>query len=191
VRRHATRVAAAAAAVLLPLATLAGCGDLGSTSGAQGFITQAGNVVQVAPADRKAPIALSGTTLDGKPLDLASYRGKVLVVNIWGSWCDPCIAEAPLLAQAASRLPVPFVGIDIRDQSADNAASYNRSYGISYPSIYDPGSTTLLAFRDYPVQSPPTTFVLDQQGRVAAAILGQVPSVQTLEDVVDQVRSGS
>ena len=104
------------AAVLLALPACSG----GSTSAVadQGFISGDGTVTQLAVAERKDPVEFSGTTLDGKPFDLASLRGDVVVVNVWGSWCAPCIAEAPALQKVHEQTEaegVRFVGINTED----------------------------------------------------------------------------
>jgi thiol-disulfide isomerase/thioredoxin len=167
-----------------------GCSNIGS-SGDQGYIDGKGVITVLSEKDRKAPGDVSGETLDGDELSLASYAGKVIVVNVWGSWCPPCRAEADDLAEASRQLAargVVFVGINTRDSSKDNALSFDRRYDMPYPSIYDPGGRNLLAFhRTLTPNSIPSTVVIDQDGRVAASILGEVTSATTLVDLVDEV----
>ena len=112
------------------------------------------------------------------------------MVNVWGAWCAECRTETPLLVDAADELPggATVVGIDIRDSSKDNALAYVRGFGMPYPSIYDPGSETLLDFPPpFNPRDIPSTVVLDRQGRVAALIRGELPSKLTLLDVVEKV----
>jgi len=169
------------------LLSVSGCGNAAST-GSKGYIEGNGVITVLPAAQRKQPGAVSGTTLEGKPISLASYAGKVIVVNVWGAWCPPCRAEAKDLAAAARALApqgVVFVGINTRDASPDNALSFQRHYDIPYPSIYDPGGSNLLAFRrTLNPNAIPSTVVIDRQGRVAASILGQVPSKTTLVELV-------
>src|SRR5205085_10979070 len=77
---------------------------LSACSGGSGLTPpgdSSGNTVErIAPADRGAPLTVSGTTLDGAALSTASYRGKVVVLNYWGSWCPPCVKETPDLKVA-------------------------------------------------------------------------------------------
>ncbi|UUZ61614.1 TlpA family protein disulfide reductase [Nocardioides sp. B-3] len=123
-------------------------------------------------------------------MSFADHRGRLVVVNVWGSWCSPCVAEQPDLVEAAEQLAdtADFVGINIRETSAENAQAFVRSYDVPYPSIYDPDSKALLSFSEVvPVRSPPTTFVLDEEGRIAAAIFGALPSVGTPVDVVEEL----
>jgi thiol-disulfide isomerase/thioredoxin len=132
---------------------------------------------------------VSGTTLDGRRLSLAAYRGHVVVVNVWGSWCPPCRAEAPMLARAARRLRprgVVFVGIDSRNPEQAGPRAFVRRYRIPYESIYDPDGRTLLAFHDtLPPNSIPSTVILDRQGRVAASVIGEITRT-TLVDLVHE-----
>jgi hypothetical protein len=96
----------------------------------------------------------------------------------------------PLLVDAADELPggATMVGVDIRETSKDNALAFQRSFDVPYPSIYDPGSETLLSFpTPYNPRETPSTMVLDTQGRVAALIRGELPSKLTLMDVVQEV----
>jgi thiol-disulfide isomerase/thioredoxin len=167
-----------------------GCSRVGST-GDKGYIDGEGVITLLPVAQRKAPGTVSGETLDGQQLSLASYAGKVVVVNVWGAWCPPCRAEADELAAAARELApngVVFVGINSRDSSKDNARAFERTYDVPYPSIYDPGGRNLLAFhRTLTPNAIPSTVVIDAQGRVAASILGAVTSKTTLVDLVEDV----
>lgn len=159
-----------------------------------GYVSKDGRIQQIGVANRTAPLQLSGTTLTGRTWTLAQDRGKVVVLNVWGSWCPPCVVEAPDQQRAWKQLApkgrsgtVAFMGIDIRE-SRDNGAAFVRSDGITYPSLSDQGSQTLLALRAL-VSVPPTTLVLDPQGRVAVRVLGRV-TTDTLTGLVHDVRSG-
>lgn len=183
-------------ACLLAAVTLSGCQD-GSDGG--DYVNGDGNVHPVAPSDRGDAVDISGTTLQGKPLTLSSFRGKVTVVNVWWSGCLPCRKEMPMLSEVQKSYAtgsnagkVAFVGIDIRDDSRDNAIAFERDRGVKYPSLYDPASKTLLAFGRWDPPAVPATLVLDQQGRVADLIPGEIPSAKTLTDLIDQeLGSGS
>jgi len=189
-----TALRAALLSLTLPCAlALAGCSNDVGSSGNQGYVAGKGVITSVQAADRKKPGEVAGRTLDGKRVSLADFRGKVVVVNVWGSWCGPCRAEAPMLAQAARELAkkdVVFLGIDSRDPSQDAAKAFVRRFVVPYPSLYDQQGTTLLAFRGtLTPNSVPSTVVVDPQGRVAGSVLGSLTRT-TLDDLVDDASSG-
>ncbi|CAN5248108.1 TlpA disulfide reductase family protein [soil metagenome] len=164
-----------------------GCSSLSGTKDAN-FVEGDGTVVQIAAADRTDPIEISGPSLDDVPVDLADLRGQVVVLNVWGSWCNPCLAEAPILKEASENIDAAFVGLSFRETSFDNALAVERQFGIDYPTIADTGAG-VLALGRYAPRSPPSTYVLDTQGRVAAVVSGALTSAGTLEDVVEDVRA--
>lgn len=178
------------AVLLVLLAVLTtGCSSLEGT-GDKGYISQDGSVTEIPASERERPIDVSGPDLDGTEISLADHRGRVVVVNVWGAWCGPCSDEQPALNEAAAQTSdvADYVGLNIRDSSAATARAFVRSFEVPYPSFYDPDSKRLLAFSEVMrVRSPPTTFVLDTEGRIAAAIFGALPSVGTLVDLVEGV----
>jgi thiol-disulfide isomerase/thioredoxin len=184
------RLAVVLAAAALGAGALAGCSsDKVGASGDQGYVAGKGIITPTLPAaDRKHPGQVSGTTLDGRHVSLGDYRGKVVVVNVWGSWCGPCRAEARMLADASRQLGprgVEFLGIDSRDPSAGNARAFVRRFEIPYPSIYDQQGSTLLAFRGtLPATTVPSTVVIDAQGRVSGSVIGPITRT-TLDDLVE------
>src|SRR6185437_1409098 len=96
-----------------------------------------GTVEQISASSRTAPLTVSGTTLTGAPLSTASYRGKVVVLNYWGSWCDPCVAETPQLRSAWNQLKgkgVQFVGLDA-EEGPQTGAAFMAANGLDYPSL--------------------------------------------------------
>ncbi len=171
-------------------ASLAGCTTVDGTGG-KGYISGDGRVSFIAPEDRGKPISAEGKGLDDEPLSLDALRGKVTVINIWGSWCAECHSEMPDLvavANAADPEQVSFLGINTRDPSPAPARGFVRDYEVPYPSLYDPDGIVLLAFADEVIlRATPSTLVLDREGRVAASIVGELPSKQTLSDVIDEV----
>lgn len=160
------------------VAASAGCGGSAGSGGRggaeQAFVAGNGSVQTVPVTDRKPAPALTGTTLTGDRFDLGALRGKVVVLNVWASWCAPCRAEAPNLEQVwqATRADgVAFVGLNTRDEP-DNARAFERKAGISYPSIVDRDGQLLVAFRGtLPPAAIPTTLVIDRAGRMAARAL--------------------
>ncbi len=147
-----------------------------------------GRVIPV--AHRPAGPAISGTTLTGGHLHILSWRGHVVVINFWGSWCVPCREEAPVLRQVAAdtrSLGVRFAGIDIRDNPAA-ALAFERRYRIAYPSISDPDDLISARFRAAAPSATPSTFILDGHGRIAWAWFGATTYGQLELAVTDVVR---
>ncbi|MEW2259756.1 TlpA disulfide reductase family protein [Streptomyces sp. NPDC047869] len=165
--------AIAASTVLLPACSVTGAGGEGRPR----FVTDASGI-DTAPKDQRQPAGpLKGKTIEGKDFDISSLRGKVVVVNVWGSWCAPCRQEAPIFSAAAKRFKqdgVTFVGIDTRDPQRESSRSFEQDFNITYPSLYDP-SGKILAY-GFPrgtinSQAIPSTIVLDRQGKIAARAL--------------------
>lgn len=140
----------------------------------------------------KAP-TLDGETVTGPNLQATSLRGKVVVVNVWGSWCAPCRAEAPDLARVARETEskgVTFLGIDVRDDKA-SAKAFTRHYAIPYQSLFDPNGSQLVKFSSIiPINAVPSTVVVDRSGRVAARVVGRV-NYKTLSGLVQDVLAES
>jgi thiol-disulfide isomerase/thioredoxin len=171
-------------------AALVGCSDPGPGTGADSdirYVQGSGTVTTMEPAERKAVANLQGEDLEGKKVALADFKGKVVVLNVWGSWCPPCRKEAPDLEAAAKSLAgkgVQFLGVNTRDFDPGPPKAFVRTFKVSYPSVYDPDGDQLLAFRDtLPPSTIPSTLVIDAEGRAAARVLGPVTKT-TLEQIV-------
>ena len=146
-------------------------------------------VGQVIPARQRPPgPPISGTTLTGRHLNIASWRGHTVVINFWGSWCAPCRKEAPVLAHVARdtrTLGVRFAGIDIREGPAAGLA-FETHYRIPYPSISDPDALLAARFGAAVPTATPSTYILDARGRIAWAWFGAT-SYGQLELAVTEV----
>ena len=168
-----------AAAAALALTVLAACGSStpSGTSKAVADENITTGLTRWEPAQRPLLPRLMGRTLDGGPLDLADWRGHVVVVNAWGSWCGPCREEAPDLRRVWAETKadgVRFVGIDTRDNDAA-ARAFTREFRVGYPSLVDDSGRVMLAFgRTIPISAVPSTVVVDARGRIAARVIGAV-----------------
>jgi cytochrome c biogenesis protein CcmG/thiol:disulfide interchange protein DsbE len=104
---------------------------------------------------------------------LADYRGDVVVVNFWASWCEPCREESPMLERWHKRMAGKggtVLGVDVLDVTAD-AQDFIDEYGLSYPMLKDKDGDALEGFG---VVAYPETFVIDRDGRITAVRRGPV-----------------
>lgn len=193
-RRRPLRSAAALAGVAALALALSACSSSGSSSGGSGtnFVGGSGEISRVAKGDRLAAPAISGESVDGKQLNLADYKGKVVVLNVWGSWCDPCRAEAPHLVKVANATKsegVEFLGINTRESAKVNANGFETQFDVPYPSFYDPNGKLMLKFPKGSLnpQGIPNTLIIDRDGRIAVRILkavGEDSLRQALDPIV-------
>ena len=174
---------------VLVAAVLAGCTTQPSADETTGGYVSSNGLVTVVPEDeRESAPNVSGPTLDGEQVSLRDYVGTVVVLNTWYSTCGPCRAEADDLVAAARQLgDVQFLGLNIRDSQAA-AQSFQQTFDVPYPSIFDPTGSQLLQFPAgmAPI-AVPTTLVIDADGRVAARILDETTAT-TLVGVVEDVQ---
>ena len=170
--------------LLLPL--IGACSNGGAVgTNEQSFIAGNGVATFIPQADRKAAPGISGPTLDGG--SFTASAGKVLVLNVWASWCSPCRAEAPALQDLSLKHPeVQFLGVLTRD-SLVAARAFVKRFGIQYPSLVD--DAILLKFHGQLTPNAiPTTLIIDTKGRVAARVSGEV-TYSALEDLIERVKS--
>lgn len=136
---------------------------------------------------------IDGKTIDGQMLSLADLRGHVVVLNVWGSWCAPCRAEAPDLASISNETAprgVRFVGIDVRDNLAA-ARAFVRKYQITYPSFDDQDGLVLGRFTGIiPVSAVPSTLVVDKAGVIRARVVGRVDAATLRGLIEDAEKAG-
>ncbi len=177
---------------------LAGCSATGSdeptrSAGQQGYVGVDGNLTQIPPDQRKPVPVVTGPGLDaGQTVTTGGHDDKVVVVNVWGSWCPPCRAEAADLqaASVATKDTAQFIGITSKDIDPAPARAFVRDQKITYPSIFDPDGKTLLNYAgQLPPSAIPSTLVIDRQGRLAVRILGPISKL-TLVTIVNDVAAG-
>jgi len=159
----------------------AGCStgkDAVDSSGDFQFVAPGGQteILYDPPSARGRIADLSGESLlrPGTRVGVDSYPGKVVVLNIWGSWCGPCRTEAPELENVATTArDTAVLGVDVRDDR-QAAQDFVRDRGLTFDSIYDFPGRTLVALSGYPRNVVPSTIVLDRSHRVAAVYLKPV-----------------
>lgn len=190
--RRSLRVAAAALAAALAVG-LSACAPDPATeaflNGDEKAYTSADFRTVEIPADKRGePVVFGGVTEHGKDFSSEDITGDVTVVNFWYAGCGPCRIEAPDLEavwQKHKDDDVTFVGVNIYDQP-DTAKAFAETYGITYPSLIDAttGEAKLAFAKVTPIQAPPTTLVLDKQGRVAARIIGPIEGTSILSTMI-------
>lgn len=158
----------------------------------KGYIAGDGTTELIPLAKRGEPVVLTGPTLDGGTYDSTGHRDKVLVVNVWASWCGPCDKEAPDLVAVATDPAVTakaeFLGINFREQ-AQTGAAQAEAWKLPYPNLSDPGGKAILALQGK-ANAMPSTLVLDREGRIAARVAGPVTR-STLTGLIEDVAAGA
>ncbi len=177
-------------AVLTAMTVIAGCGsgtgDL--PPGQFSFVSPGGKTDFAYPAAERGAIGnFTGPSLTdaSKTISLTDFPDTVVVLNFWGSWCGPCIAEAPSLnvaAELSADRGVQFLGINVRDDR-QAGADFVTAKKVPFPSIFDPSMRTILSLQGFPTTAIPSTIVLDREHRVAHIFLGSVTAEQ-LDTVV-------
>ncbi|MGH4036023.1 TlpA family protein disulfide reductase [Actinomycetota bacterium Odt1-20B] len=179
----------AAVASVLAMALASGCSLVTSSSSGD---KQVSPLKSFAPSDRKQAPAWSGKTVDGDTIDLADYRGQVVVLNAWASWCSSCRVESPGLSRfntAMKNKGVAVVGMNV-DATLSNARSFEQDKKLSFPSLYDPSGRKLLQMPKG-LANPtgyPFTLFFDRKGRIAASHIGAVSETDLKKIVTPLVK---
>jgi thiol-disulfide isomerase/thioredoxin len=193
-RHTAVRIALAlVATMMLVSCTRTGADEQSQSAGQVGYPTVPRNLTRIPPDQRQELPTVSGPALgSNQTISTRDYRGKVVVINVWGSWCPPCRKEAPDLQAASAETTgvAQFVGITSKDYDPAPAEAFVRSFKITYPSIYDPTGKVLLAFAgELPPSAIPSTMIIDREGRLAVRVLSEVSKI-TLVDMINDVANG-
>jgi DsbE subfamily thiol:disulfide oxidoreductase len=125
------------------------------------------------------------TAVEGEvTISLADFRGKIVILNFWASWCAPCREEAPELEATwleSRGEGVQVLGVDHQDDRA-SATAFARDVGVTYPSVFDPAGELAAS---YGLVGLPTTFVIDGAGRIRWMFTGKVDRAGLREALAD------
>jgi thiol-disulfide isomerase/thioredoxin len=168
--------------------------DPGATSKGRGWSLPAvlllafTSACSTAPSDPDALPSLTGKTLGGDYWSLTDEAGKVVLVNVWATWCAPCRNELPVLAGIQRRLGGPdftVIGVSIDKATAeDEVRSMASQYGLGYPIVLDPSKRVSV---DWEVNSYPTSFLLDRKSHLVSRHRGELKSNDTkLEESIQR-----
>jgi peroxiredoxin len=139
------------------------------------------NLPSAGEVDRPAP-DVSLPTLDGGELNFADYEGQVVLVNFWGTWCDPCKRETPALQAAYEQLRgegFVIIGVNVTDDeltlgnTEDDIRAFADQYQITYPIALDVEGEAMKAFSGIHL---PTSFFIDAEGRIRYVRIGELTS---------------
>jgi peroxiredoxin len=113
------------------------------------------------------------TDLDGKPHRLSAYRGKIVLLNFWATWCPPCRKELPSMQRAYEKLRgerFAMLAVDVGEDE-ETVLPFTLSTGVelTFPILFDKSGETIKA---WPVKGLPTTFVIDPEGRIVYRAVG-------------------
>lgn len=125
--------------------------------------------------NRRAP-DFNLDSLDGKSIRLSSLQGKVLVINFWASWCDPCRQEMSLLQEYADRYPTDMTVLAVNDgEAATTVHDFVEKHKLKFPVLLDPGKLVIDAYR---VRALPTTLFVDATGALRFEHMGTLNDEQ-------------
>lgn len=143
-------------------------------------------------AERKKAENFTAPLMNGGTLTLSSTLGKVVMLNYWASWCEPCKTETPQFTALYDKIktePVAFYGINTKDDES-SARSFAKAYGISYPIVFDENGKTALRLGNLPAIGLPFTVLIDKHGRVAAVYTVRMTGVD-LSRAIDKLLAES
>lgn len=118
-------------------------------------------------------------TFSGEEVTLSEQQGKVVVLNFWGSWCEPCIREMPAFQAywEASPDDVMLIGVGAKQDSMENSREFAERFDITYPIGRDDGGTRVTVgtiARDYGITFYPMTFIIAPDGIISSLVIGEM-----------------
>ncbi|QDU30911.1 Thiol-disulfide oxidoreductase ResA [Anatilimnocola aggregata] len=113
------------------------------------------------------PMSLQGNTVDGRKFDLSAYRGKIVLVHYWATWCEPCKQDMTLIATMLNRYPKEFVPVGVNlDNEVGTARQFITTKKVPWPQLFEEGGLESRIANEMGILSLPTMLLIDRQGRV-------------------------
>jgi cytochrome c biogenesis protein CcmG, thiol:disulfide interchange protein DsbE len=136
------------------------------------------------PSYRQGEASIAGTkaedfslTINGKPMKLSDYRGKVVVLNFWASWCPPCVAEAPSLNKLQEYIQgkdATLLGVSV-DEDSGKYEKFLKDFQVNFPTWRDPNvkDNKSNIVQGYGTELLPETYIIDRRGKIARKLVGE------------------
>ncbi|MBF0193074.1 MAG: TlpA family protein disulfide reductase [Magnetococcales bacterium] len=156
------------------------------------FLTDASSrpILHPIAKPKKAP-DLMLTDIDGKHHDITNYRGKVVLVNFWATWCPPCRSEMPSMQRVWDKFKdkgFVILAVDVGEK-ADDIIPFAMEYDLEFPIVLDNNDKTARAWK---VRGMPTSFLVDKQGNIVYQALGgrewdDVKIIEIIQNLIDKI----
>ncbi len=127
---------------------------------------------EIAPKPEYLAPDFSLPDINGKSVSLSQYRGKIVFLNIWATWCGPCRVEMPAMEKLYRKFKkenFALLAVSIDSQGKSVVMPFLKKYGITFPILFSPDSGIMDIFR---VNALPTSYILDRKGHIVAHVLG-------------------
>jgi len=137
------------------------------------------------PGRGSEPPAFSLVGLDGQVHKLDEYKGKGLVINFWGSWCEPCVKEMPLLEKTWKAMKdknVEIIGVNVGEDEL-TVKNFVGQFGVDFPILLDKDKLTT---KKYAIGPMPTTYFVNSKGKITDIYVGMLDE-NTLEERLKQL----
>lgn len=134
-------------------------------------------------------------TFTGEEVTLSEQRGNVVILNFWGSWCEPCIREMPAFQAYWESAPddVVMIGVGAKQDSPEKSQAFAERFGVTYHIGRDDGGdrvTTGLIAQDYQISFYPMTYIINPDGVISSLVVGEMDE-EALDSYVQKAREGS
>jgi peroxiredoxin len=146
-------------------------------------------VTAPADSDEVAAPDFNRSTLKGGMFQLSDFRGKIVVLNFWATWCGPCRDEIPDFVELQEQMAddVQFVGVALDEEGAEVVQPFAKKYEINYPIVVDDSAEVARKYGG--VRALPTTYVINREGNIRYRTPGRLPKEILEEALTDMIDS--